>query len=229
MAVPLAVYAVVNYAKFGTLFSVPYDHQAANAVVPGRRAILAANGGTLVNVAALPTNVVQYLRPDAFRLDGAWPWIRLPSWRPSVIGDVRYDMLDYTSSVTAAMPALVVLAIGGIVATVRAGARAGVATLRSLAVPVVGAACAVVPSLVFVYITPRYTADFLPFLVLLAFAGLYAFVQWARSSGERHGVVVMASVVLGMLALWSCLANVSMARDYQLGREQVRTFVDPGR
>ena len=54
VVVPLGVYAALNFAKFGTLFSVPYDHQAANAVVPGRRAILAANDGTLVNVAALP-------------------------------------------------------------------------------------------------------------------------------------------------------------------------------
>ena len=54
------------------------------------------------------------------------------------------------------------------------------ATVRSLALPVLGAACAVVPSLVFVYITPRYTADFLPLLVLFAFAGLYGFVRWAR-------------------------------------------------
>jgi len=39
--------------------------------------------------------------------------------------------------------------------------------------------------------------------------------------------VVAVSVVLGLLALWSCLANVSLARDYQLGREQVTTFRDP--
>ncbi len=82
------------------------------------------------------------------------------------------------------------------------------------------------PSLVFVYITPRYTADFLPLLVLLAFAGLYAFVRWAHSPAARRGRVVAASVVLGVLSLWSCVANVSMARDYQLGREQVRTFRD---
>jgi len=36
--------------------------------------------------------------------------------------------------------------------------------------------------------------------------------------------VVAASVGLGALALWSCVANVSIARDYQLGREQVQTF-----
>jgi hypothetical protein len=190
---------------------------------------LAANGGTLMNVSALPTNLFQYLRPDAFRLDGSWPWVRLPSWRPTVIGDLRYDMLDHTSSVTAAMPLLVVLAVSGMITMVRSGARAGAATLGSLDLPVLGAACAAVPSLVFVYITPRYTADFLPLLVLPAFAAWYSFERWARRADARHGLAVGASVGLGLLALWSCVANVSIARDYQLGREQVKTFTDSSR
>jgi hypothetical protein len=67
--VPLVVYALLNEAKFGTLFSVPFDHQAVNALVPERKAILAANGGTLQNFRALPTNLLQYVRPDAVRLD----------------------------------------------------------------------------------------------------------------------------------------------------------------
>jgi len=150
-------------------------------VVPERKAILAANHGTLVNLEALPTNLWQYLRPDAFRLDGAWPWVRLPTWRPHVIGDLRYDMLDFTSSVTASMPLLFVLAIGGIVTMIRAKARAAAVTLASLDVPVLGAVGAAVPSLVFVYITERYMADFLPLLVLPALAALHAFIAWARS------------------------------------------------
>jgi hypothetical protein len=226
--VPLAVYAAFNVAKFGTLFSVPYDHQAANALVPERKAILAANNGTLVNVKALPTNLWQYVRPDAFRLDGAWPWVRLPTSRPTVIGDLRYDMLDFTSSVTATMPLLFILAIGGIVAMVKAKARSTIATLGSLDVPMLGAACAAVPTLVFVYITERYMADFLPVLVLPALAALHAFAAWARSPAAKRGWVVATSVVLGVLAVWGCIANVSVARDYQLGREQVTTFRDPG-
>jgi hypothetical protein len=229
VAVPLAIYALVNVAKFGTLFSVPYDHQAANDVVPGRRATLSANGGTLVNVSALPTNLFQYLRPDAFRLDASWPWVRLPTWRPTVIGDLRYDMLDFTSSVSAAMPVFLVLAVGGFVTMIRARARAGLATLGSLDLPVLGAACAAVPSLVFVYITERYTADFLPLLVLPAFAALHVFVGWARSPNAKRGLVVVIAAGLGVLAVWSCVANVSIARDYQLGRERVTTFRDPAR
>jgi hypothetical protein len=145
-----------------------------------------------------------------------------------VFGGLRYDMLDHTSSVTAAMPVLVVLAITGVVAVFRAAARAtgrrATATLRSLAVPVSGAAGAAVPTLVFVYITERYTADFLPVLVLPALGGFAVFLRWARAPGPRRGRVVAASVGLGALALWSCVANVSIARDYQLGREQVQTF-----
>jgi hypothetical protein len=228
VVVPLVVYAAFNAAKFGTLFSVPYDHQAANAVVPERKAILAANNGTLVNVKALPTNLLQYLRPDAFRLDSAWPWVRLPTSRPTVIGDLRYDMLDYTSSITATMPVLFVLAIGGIVAMVRAKARSTVVSLGSLDLPVLGAACAAVPTLVFVYITERYMADFLPVLVLPALAALHVFVVWARSPASKRGWVIATSVFLGVLAVWGCIANVSVARDYQLGRELVTTFRDPG-
>jgi hypothetical protein len=222
--VPLGLYAVVNLAKFGTLFSVPYDHQAANALVPGRRAMLASNGGTLVNVKALPTNLWQYVRPDAFRLSSSWPWVRLPTWQPRVFGDLRYDMLDHTSSVTATMPVLVVLAFTGIVGVVRAAARASTATLRALTVPALGAAAAVVPSLVFVYVTERYIADVVPVLGLLALGGFAVFLRWARAPGAHRGRVIAASLALAVLASWSCVANVSIARDYQLGREQVKTF-----
>jgi hypothetical protein len=226
--VPLALYAAVNVAKFGTLFSLPFEHQAVNAVVPERKAILAANHGTLFSVKALPTNLWQYVRPDAFRVDGAWPWVRLPTWRPTVFGDLRYDMLDHTSSVTAAMPALLVLAIGGVVAMVRAPARTARTSLASLDLPVLGAVAAAVPSLVFLYITERYTADFLPLLVLAALAGLHAFLVWARAPASRRGWVVATSIGLGLLVAWGCLANVSIARDYQIAREQLTTFRAPG-
>jgi hypothetical protein len=225
--VPLAIYAAVNVAKFGTLFSLPFEHQAANGVIPGRVQILAANGGTLFNVKAIPTNLWQYLRPDAFRLDAAWPWVRLPTWRPRVFGDLQYDMLDFTSSVPSAMPLLFVFAIGGIVTMVRSKARTTVATLGSLDLPVVGAACAAIPSLVFLYITTRYMADFLPLLVLPALAALHTFVTWARSPASKRSWVVAVSTVVVVLAVWSCVANVSIARDYQLGREQVVTPTAP--
>ncbi len=50
----------------------------------------------------------------------------------------------------------------------------------------------------------------------------------ALTATAKRGWVVATSVVLGVLAVWGCIANVSIARDYQLGREQVTTFRDPG-
>jgi hypothetical protein len=196
------VYALVNSGRFGT-FSVPYDHQAAAPLVlaDGDARLERWHPRERGSPAHQPLAV---LRPDAFRLGGAWPWVRLPTWRPHVFGGLRYDMLDHTSSVTAAMPVLVVLAITGVVAVFRAAARAtgrrATATLRSLAVPVLGAAGAAVPTLVFVYITERYTADFLPVLVLPALGGFAVFLRWARAPGSRRGRVVAASVLLGVLA-----------------------------
>ena len=220
---PLGLYAVVNLAKFVTLFSVPYDHQAANELVAGRRAMLASNGGTLANPKALPTNLWQYLRPDAFRVSGSWPWVRLPTWQPHVFGDLQYDMLDRTSSVTAAMPVFVVLAVCGVVAMIRAAVRSAWATLRSLALPVLGAACAAVPTLVFVYITERYTADFVPVLVLPALAGFAVFLRWARTPTSRRGRVV-ASVALGASRSGAAWRTCRSRCDDQLGREQVTSF-----
>ena len=230
VVVPLAVYAAFNAAKFGTLFSVPYDHQAANAVVPERKAILAANGGTLVNVQALPTNLWQYLRPDAFRLDGAWPWVRLPTWRPTVIGDLRYDMLDYTSSVTAAMPLLFVLAIGGVVTMIRAvacgrGRHVGLARRPGARCGVRGGAVAGVR------VHHRALHGRLPAPARAARVRGAARVRRGGRDRRRakRGTVVAVSIVLGVLALWSCVANVSIAREYQLGREQVTTFLESSR
>jgi hypothetical protein len=116
------------------------------------------------------------------------------------------------------MPALVGLAIVGIVGIVRAPARdparAAVATARSLSLPVVAAALAVLPTLVIVYITPRYLADFLAALVLPAFAGFHVVLRWVQASPRSTGRRVVAAVVV-VLAVWSVAANVGIARQYQ--------------
>ena len=114
--VPLGVYAALNFAKFGTLFSLPYDHQAANAVVPGR----AGDPGRERRHARQrrrapdqPRAVPAARRVPARRRVAVGPPAHMAA--DGVIGDLRYDMLDFTSSVTAAMPVLFVLAVGGVV------------------------------------------------------------------------------------------------------------------
>ena len=198
VAVPLAVYAVVNYAKFGTLFSVPYDHQAANAVVPGRRAILAANGGTLGQrrrapdqrrpvpapgcvparrrVAVDPIALVAAERDRRRALRHARLHLERHRRhaRPLRARDRRHRRDRARRRACGRGHAPLARGAGRWARRARSCRRWSSSTSR-----------------------PRYTADFLPFLVLLAFAGLYAFVRWARSTGERRGVVVVASVGAG--------------------------------
>ena len=69
-----ALYCYVNYAKFGTLFSVPFKNQLS-AVSAYNRRILARNGGSRFNPALVPTSLLQYLRPDALQFRSLFPWV----------------------------------------------------------------------------------------------------------------------------------------------------------
>jgi hypothetical protein len=214
VVVPLAIYAIVNYVKLGTLFSVPYDRQVASDIAPDRPATLAANNGSLFNVKAVFTNLWAYVRPDAIGFRSAVPWLALPDTRPEVIGNLRYDMLDYTASLPTTMPAFIGFAIAGIVAIVRAPARVAAATARSLSLPVLAAVLSVLPTLVIVYITPRYLSDFFPAIVLPAIAGFHLFLRWAQSTSRTTARrIVVAAVVVA--AIWGCVANIGVARHYQ--------------
>ena len=215
-ALPVALYAWLNSTKFGSLFSVPYDHQLLNRVQKNRPQVLAANHDTLFRLDAIPTALYQYFRPDAIGFRSQFPWIRFPTWKPTVFNDLLYDHRDRTSSIPASMPLLLGLALVGLVVVVVARRRDGRATLAALRVPVLGAAVAVIPSLAFIFLTQRYLGDVVPFLQLLAIAGFFAVVAWAaRRRGWARLLVAVAGVALVALATFSTLANYGMARDWQ--------------
>jgi hypothetical protein len=215
-AVPVALYAWINTTKFGTLFSVPYDHQLLNKVQQNRPQVLAANHDTLFRLDAIPTALYQYFRPDAIGFGSQFPWIRFPTWKPSVFGGLLYDHRDRTSSIPASMPLLLGLALVGLVVIVLARRRDHQLTASALRVPVLGAAAAAIPSLAFIFLTQRYMGDFVPLLALPAIAGFFATVAWAgRRRGWMRLLVALAAVALLALAVFSTLANYGMARDWQ--------------
>jgi hypothetical protein len=215
-ATPIALYAWLNSTKFGTWFSVPYDHQLLNRVQKNRPQVLAANHNALFRLDAIPTALHQYFRPDAIAFRSEFPWIQLPTWKPTIFDGLLYDHLDRTSSVPASMPLLLGLALVGLVVVALARRRRDRSTLAALRLPMLGAAAAVVPALAFIFLTQRYMGDIIPFLVLGALAGFFAFVGWAsRRRGWMRVPVVLAAVVLLALATFSALANYGMARDWQ--------------
>jgi hypothetical protein len=212
VAVPVVLYAGVNYAKFGSLLSVPANRQILYKN-PARAAALAANGNSLFGVKFVPTTLVQFLRPDGLRITSLFPWISFPA-PAHVFAGAKFDTIDLSASLTASTPALIVLAVIGLVGVLRPRVTGG-PTLASLRGPVLGAVASTGAALGIAFIAERYLSDFVPLLVLLGAAGLHLVI--ARTSA---GVVrrVTSRVVWGgliALAVFSVWANVGLAVLYQ--------------
>ncbi len=114
VGVPLSLYVLINEIKFGTPFSIPLNRQVFALVNAQRRAVLAANGGSLFGLKFLPTNSLAFLRPDALSFTRVFPWTFFPGKAP-VLGHALYTARDWTSSIPVSMPVLFLLALLGLV------------------------------------------------------------------------------------------------------------------
>ena len=120
---PIGAYAYVNFAKFGTLFSLPFRAQVSSRT-PANRALLDLNHGSMFNLGLLPTNVHQYLGSGPMRIVPVFPWVTFPAPTQGV-GSPRIAW-TWASSFPAAMPMLTILAAVGLIAvfgTVARGCR----------------------------------------------------------------------------------------------------------
>ena len=200
---PVIGYAVVNHAKFGRWFSIPFRDQAFTAIDPDRQAMLAANHGTLFGLKFVPTTAFAYLRPDGVRLRRWFPFLDFPPAPGRVFGHVILDKFDLSSSVTASLTLLVVLTAVAVVGLARPHSPFGAYRLV-LAASAVGAV-AVIP---FAYVAQRYLADAFPLLAIGAIVGLFTLAP-VRLHRRALGVAVVA------LALWTAWANFSLSLLYQ--------------
>jgi hypothetical protein len=186
-AVPLALYAAVNMAKFDQPFGIPIDKQVASQIEPGRRAALAANDNSIFGLKFVPTTLVQAARPDAVGLTRAFPFVGLPSERAAVIGDVQFDTIQPSLSAPTSMPALCLLTLVGIVVLVRR-------RLWPLLGVLAGTAGGFAVTLTIAYVTTRYLADLLPFLLLGGIVGLQVLLSTTRRPGAVLGGVAVLAV-----------------------------------
>ena len=182
----MVIYTGVNQARFGSLFSVPLDRQALVATDVARQEALAANGNSLFGLQYAPSVLVQVLRPDGIGLRGAFPYLEFPSTRPAVLGDAVFAELDWSGSVPASQPMLLLAGLFGLVVLVaprralRRAAERGATTddaaerIAAMRIPVVGAAIGGAVIVVFGYIAQRYLTDLFPVAALLGLVGLTA-------------------------------------------------------
>jgi hypothetical protein len=201
--VPIVGYAVVNHAKFGRWFSIPFRDQAFTAIDPDRQAMLAANHGTLFGLKFAPTTAFAYLRPDGVRLRRWFPFVDFPPAPGRVFGHVILDKFDLSSSVTASLTLLVVLTAVAVVGLTRA--QTPLSAYRLVLGASAAGAVAVIP---FAYVAQRYLADAFPLLAIGAIVGLFT-VAPVTSHRRAVGVAVVA------LALWTAWANFSLSLLYQ--------------
>lgn len=213
VAVPLALYMYVNYAKFGHPWTVPINDQIATTIDPVRREVFAANGGSWFGAKFVPTNLVAAFRPDAIGIDGLFPWISFPE-RASTFG-VTFAEVDPSSSIPVSMPLLTLVAIVGGVAVFRPRRddEIGIAALRVIAL---GGLAGGVGMILLAFINHRYLADFVPLLIVLAAAGTHTLLRFVDAPRRvRSATVRTATVVVGLLAGLSLWANFGLALVYQ--------------
>jgi hypothetical protein len=200
--VPIALYAAVNLARFGTPFSIPFDHQVLNTFSKSRRAALADNGGTLFGLKFVPTAVLQYLRPDTIEPRALLPWF---SWgdRAHLVGNVTFDTVDRSASLPVTAPAFLAAAVPGVIVLVRRRPPA------AWAISFAAAAVATLPTLSIAFIANRYLADFVPAVVVAAALGVPVVATWAARSRKRVAAWTLAVGVA--LALFAFVVNAGLA------------------
>jgi len=233
--IPVVLYVWVNEIKFGTPISIPIGRQVFSLESAHRRAVLAGNGGSLFGLKFLPTNLLQFVRPDALAVTKLFPFLFFPG-KALVLGNLLYDERDWTSSIPACMPVLFVLAVVGLVvvfkprskdvagtpAPAQAAAPPQATGLAMLRIPLVGAAAGTIGILTIAFIAQRYLADAMPLLVLAAIAGWH-FVGGratgkARDARPTGGARIVRAVGAGMIALvtlFGLWASFSLSLFYQ--------------
>ena len=213
-AAPMALYAIVNYAKFGRLFSVPFYAQYFSQIDPGRKQFLTANSGTLFGLQFIPTTFVHYFQPDALRFTSLFPFVGFPPFPGHVIGTVQFDLIDRSSSLPSSQTFLFFLAVGGLVALFRRAAWHSTPELHPIRVATIAAAAAAAALLPFGYIANRYLADFAPVLTIAGAVGLQMLLRH-RLGGSSRWWVRSSIVALIPLALFTTWVNIALAVQYQ--------------
>ena len=208
VVVPLMAYMWMNISRFGSPFSIPWRSQVIAQLSRGHRAMLDANGGSLFGVKLIPSTLLQALRPDALGWSPVFPWVIFERFPTAVLGGAVFNKLDFTSSVSASMPVLVVLGVVGAIAAV----WTGIGRSRDLALlrtSLIGATTASAVALAFTFVAARYLGDWIPLLTMAGFAGLEVLLARRRIAARRLRWNV-ALVVVAVLAAFGVWVNFSL-------------------
>ena len=215
VAIPTLVYSYTNWSRFGSLFAVPLYRQVFYRSDPPARRLLEANGGGYFGLKSVPTTLVQYFRPDALHLHALFPWVTFPRSPPLII-DNLFISRSVSSSLSASMPALAVLAVVGILAACSFRV-AGSGNARVLRGPIIGAAIGGIVVLTTPVVAQRYLSDWIPLIAIASLAGTHTLIRRRETSepGRSRAFSTALLALVGVLAIASLWINGSLAVVYQ--------------
>jgi len=221
-AVAFGANAAVTYWKFGIPVGLPMADQIWASVNAHRRFFLAANGGKAFSVRFLPSTLWAYLDPAGLHLSRFFPFITPPTAPAAVLAGAVMDQEYPTASATATTPLLMALAVWGVVTAFR---RHGPGLVRLTRLILVSAACATAGVLLWGYISQRYFADAMPFVIIAAAIGMIEL--WRRLEGRSGTVRRVVCGAICVLAAYALVANfaISIWPVTQWTRPQTRNFV----
>jgi hypothetical protein len=213
--------SAVNYAKFGTLVGIPNADQVWTTVNAHQRYFLAVNGGNEFSFRFLPSTVVAYLQPFGIRFSSLFPFVSTPAAPAAAVGAVL-DTTYPTASLPATMPLLFLLACWG---TITAFRPKGLVPFRLTRIVLIAGAIGTAGVLLLGFITERYLADFMPFLIVACGVGLID--VWRRLEGRSFRARGTVLGVLSAIAVYCIVVNTAIAASptEQFTQAQVQNFV----
>lgn len=214
----------LNWAKFRHPYLFPLEDQVWTAVNEHRREALDANGGTITGLQFFTTAFMAYFRLDGARLVDHFPFVTLPAEPAQAYGGAFVDQSYRTGSVTAFMPMLLVLALLSVVVLFRPRVRE---ELRWLRAPLLTGVLMTGGVMAYGYFSHRYTAEFVPALVLGGAVGTFAVVRGLHRLPRPPRAVVVA--VAGGAAAWSVVASMLVghaAAAYTAGGDSLGAYVE---
>jgi hypothetical protein len=204
--VAFALNAAVTYAKFGIPIGLPMADQVWATVNAHRRYFLAANNGKAFSFAFLPSTLWAYLQPFGIHFTSLFPFITTPTVPAAARAGAVLDQTYPTASIPATMPLLFLLSLWGVVTTFR---RRALGQINLARIVVLTGAAGAAGVLLWGYISERYMADFMPFLIVAAAIGL---LDICRRLAQRPRKV--KQTVLGLLLIgttYGIVANLAIA------------------
>lgn len=181
----------------------------------GIQSLLRANDGQLQGLRFLPTNLVNFLRPDTVGVDGTWPWFRhlLPLEKSALMLPPMNSAgvyVEYSASLTNTMPVALAFTVGFSALLIAGVVRLTSEQLLTFALLLGSAATCCIAVLTSWGLTTRYLGDFVPVLAVGTVFALVSLLHWLEHRP------IAAWVVTGAVAgscLITCVINLNLQQE----------------